>query len=239
MRRRLLTLAIFLLAGAVVNVAVAWAITAVPKWRRETTVARKVEWPHPVPKHWPQRAIRLQGGAFGWRHDQYSAILMGFTDNGAQWVDGRFIIIIASAGWPCRALQSENWTDWVVSWEPGVSGNYRFDGQPRRTWWLSGIIPPVNVFGFGPQKTSAVKAPHWSLVGSDKTLPVRPVWTGFAVNTIFYAALLWLPFAPFTLRRLIRRRRGLCPACAYDLRHGEHEACPECGRALPRHDDVV
>ncbi len=128
MRRRLLTIAIFLLAGAVVNVAVAWAITAGSKSPRLSTTESEVEWPHPVPKHWPQRATRLQGGAFGWRRDLYSAILMGFTDNGAQWVDGRFIIIIASAGRPCRALQSENWTDWVVSWEPGVSGNYRFDG---------------------------------------------------------------------------------------------------------------
>ncbi len=46
----------------------------------------------------------------------------------------------------------------------------------------------------------------------------------------FYAAILWVLIpGPFALRRLIRRRRGLCLACGYDLRHGEHEACPECG----------
>ena len=31
---------------------------------------------------------------------------------------------------------------------------------------------------------------------------------------------------------VIRQTRlfgGVCPACGYDLRHGEHEACPECG----------
>ncbi len=63
-----------------------------------------------------------------------------------------------------------------------------------------------------------------------RVLPLRPIRPGFAVNTLFYAALLWLVIpGPFALRRLIRRRRGLCPACGYDLRHGEHEACPECG----------
>ncbi len=36
---------------------------------------------------------------------------------------------------------------------------------------------------------------------------------------------------PFVLRRLIRQRRGLCPACGYDLKHAEHESCPECGAA--------
>ena len=58
------------------------------------------------------------------------------------------------------------------------------------------------------------------------TLPLRPIWTGFALNTILYAVLLRLPFA---LRRLIRRRRGLCVKCAYDLRGTDHKACPECG----------
>ncbi len=65
----------------------------------------------------------------------------------------------------------------------------------------------------------------------DPYVPLRPIWSGFAVNTLFYAAVLWLLISgPFALRRLIRLKRGRCPACAYDLRHGEHDACPECGR---------
>jgi hypothetical protein len=28
-------------------------------------------------------------------------------------------------------------------------------------------------------------------------LPLMPLWPGFAINTIFYAAILWLPFAAF------------------------------------------
>ena len=30
-------------------------------------------------------------------------------------------------------------------------------------------------------------------------------------------------------RRYIRRRKGLCLQCGYDLRGADHEACPECG----------
>ena len=68
------------------------------------------------------------------------------------------------------------------------------------------------------------------MVKDDRLLPYLPIWPGFTVNTLFYAALLWLVIpGPFALRRLIRVRRGLCPACGYDLRHGEHEVCPECG----------
>ena len=66
-----------------------------------------------------------------------------------------------------------------------------------------------------------------------RILPIRPIWPGFAVNTIFHAGVLWLlVFGPFAFRRLIRRRRGLCPACAYPM--GEAGVCTECGRPLPQ-----
>ena len=63
-------------------------------------------------------------------------------------------------------------------------------------------------------------------------LPYLPVWPGFAVNTIFYAAIFWLLFAiPGWLRRRRRIKRGLCPACGYDLRASGGN-CPECGAAI-------
>ena len=59
-------------------------------------------------------------------------------------------------------------------------------------------------------------------------IPGRPVWSGFAINTIFYAAILWLLFfTPGAVRRTIRRKRGLCPACAYPI--GTSPVCTECG----------
>ena len=66
--------------------------------------------------------------------------------------------------------------------------------------------------------------------GCGRQLPLKPHWPGFAVNTLFYAALLWLPlYAPFALRRRFRRRRGCCIKCGYDLRGATHDRCPECG----------
>jgi hypothetical protein len=52
------------------------------------------------------------------------------------------------------------------------------------------------------------------------------------INTLFYAAILWLLFAaPFALRRRRRIKRGLCVKCAYNLRGRapQSEVCPECG----------
>ena len=67
----------------------------------------------------------------------------------------------------------------------------------------------------------------------DRWIGYLPIWPGFAVNTLFYAGLLWLLIlGPFALRRLIRRRRGLCPKCAYPI--GESFVCSECGCELPQ-----
>ena len=67
--------------------------------------------------------------------------------------------------------------------------------------------------------------------------PTRPLWPGFAVNSLLYAALWWIVLVLFAwLIRFIRRwparrreKRGRCPACGYDLRGGFDAGCSECG----------
>ena len=63
-------------------------------------------------------------------------------------------------------------------------------------------------------------------------LPYNPMLIPLSLNTLFYAAVLWLLIpGPFALRRFVRVKRGLCPACAYP--RGESDVCSECGKALP------
>ncbi|UCD76578.1 MAG: hypothetical protein JSV91_06570 [Phycisphaerales bacterium] len=58
----------------------------------------------------------------------------------------------------------------------------------------------------------------------------RPVWPGFALNTALYAGMLWLAFPGRRLWRChLRRKRGRCPDCGYDLRGDLATGCPECG----------
>ena len=84
-------------------------------------------------------------------------------------------------------------------------------GDPKTEWRPVGM-PPIGRFG--------------------SALPLEPVWPGFFLDTLFYAALAWMLWsAPFATRRLIRRRRGLCPWCAYPA--GASATCTECGRELP------
>ena len=68
---------------------------------------------------------------------------------------------------------------------------------------------------------------------SGRTLPLRLVWRGFVVNTLFYAAAAWLlSRMPVALRRFLRGRRGLCRVCGYPA--GESAVCTECGSARAR-----
>jgi hypothetical protein len=67
-------------------------------------------------------------------------------------------------------------------------------------------------------------------------IPYYLIWPGFAINTIFYAAILALLFyGPGKVRRLIRIHRSQCPACGHIIAPGTcaNGLCSECGAALP------
>ncbi len=109
--------------------------------------------------------------------------------------------LIIARGWPCPAMALE-----VI-------------GRPRAQ-----RFDVAGGFDLGdPFASNAGALP--------RLIPYRPIWPGFALNTMLYAAMLWLLFAaPFALRRRVRIRRGLCPACAYPV--GESDVCTECGQRV-------
>lgn len=116
--------------------------------------------------------------------------------------------LTSSAGWPFRALHG--------SQEGGTFAGLP-DWLPRER--IRPLSPYITVWT-GPQ---------------ERQLPIRPIWTGFALNTVLFAApVLALLLIPGPLRRARRRRRGQCERCSYDLRGTPALApCPECA-AKPR-----
>jgi len=100
---------------------------------------------------------------------------------------------VSAQGWPLISMAAV-WQDVTHdgSWKNGleISG------------W-SGIQTNIEREAFGPAKA----------------LPLRPIWPGFAFNTLFYAAIWFGVFFGFTsAKRIIRAKRGRCPRCGYDLR---------------------
>ena len=210
MKRRLFKLVVFLLLGAIVNVAVAWGCAA---WSEPpvfdaflTADLRRQKWEteerRPQLKSdqlWIVRAYRSMGlWVIVIRHQPPE----------------RRLLHVHRAGWPMPAFE-------------GRANN------PKRG--KAGQIIDASYFAAFPLPTKKT-APGTAAVSdpmiwrSGRVLPVLPIWPGFAINTAFYAVLLWMLWlSPFVVRRVIRHKRGLCIKCGYDLRGAEHEVCPECG----------
>ncbi len=224
MKRRLLIVAVFLLAGAVVNVAVAWGCVAAASWPSlQDSPAAAMVWPREVPQHWPAPDSRFQGHRVGFVVSRAKALSITLGENGGVAESDHHLIDLYRVGWPLQTLQWETWGEFTISKPTTVSKStlvHRYAGHPDFTGWLTGLEPPSFITGTN---------------GLWKRLPLRPTSVlAFVANTVFYAAVLWLLIpGPFVLRRVIRIRRGLCPACAYP--RGESDVCSECGKELPGH----
>ena len=108
-------------------------------------------------------------------------------------------------GWSKRAGGSRGW-------ELSPTGQFKFD--PKASWRFAGFAYGRMWGGSPPNIAFAV--PYWFICAVTAAPP-----------------LLALLYLRRDLRRRTRIKRGLCPACGYDLR-GTAERCPECGMAIPR-----
>ncbi len=210
MKRRLLIIAIFLLLGVVVNVAVAWGCVVLAKTSTPLSlIDEDAGWPRDVPDHWPPRCDIHEGSAlalhvYGSRAIEDIAPVSEGAMQGASRATVYFIYVYR-VGWPLYTLQ----------WEHSGEGVLATTGSDNFASWLVGNAPPV------------------FFLRAWRRFPIRPTtWLAIATNTLFYATLLWLVLhGPFALRRFLRLRRGLCPKCAYPM--GESAVCTECGKPLP------
>ncbi len=229
MRLRLLTIVLLLLAGAVVNVAVAWVCSAVvkPATKSIRFIVERVDSPA-IRDFWLVR----EAAGVGVRYVAYTRTYA------VGWVRGSFVLEVEDdlrhhpswAPWPPdpRPVLYETALFVAAGWPFGtvVANCSEYDFRWIEPRAIAARARPARV----GQWRRAVVLQKQNGPFTARVLPFGFIWPGFAGNTLLYSIMLWLLIAgPLALRHLIRRRRGLCAACGYDLRHGEHKACPECG----------
>ena len=208
MKRRLTKLVVFLLLGGIINVAVAWGCLRSYWYSERSTWSSDdtridIAWLSIDRIPTYAQTSHLETNAFGIVENSYDA-LSPTTPR-----DGFIYCVRFRCGWPMLAIDG-------VRFDPLDLGDS-----------VQGITFTEDTYHFSAVPVGGSDTENWFL-------PLRPIWPGFAINTMFYAALLWLlTFGLFAARRVIRRKRGHCITCGYDLRGAEHERCPECGMTIP------
>jgi hypothetical protein len=208
MRRWVLRILVCLILGAITTVAVAWGI--VTKESIRSLRGRPLESQYDLQ---PQ-----QLACNGFAHPFFDHILVWPDDSprsgdlppirfrkplqtlSCRNLKGHFGLA-SLYGWPCRALFHAQWG--TIGWtEVDQAGLLNLNANKEETDTASN---------------------RW-------LFPVLPLWPGFAIDTLFFAAIWFGVFFGFASgKRAIRRKRGRCLRCGYDLRGDLAAGCSECG----------
>ena len=228
MRRCIFIAAIFLLAGAVVNVAVAWGCcrgSRLSRYPTELTIGQV-------------RKIAEELG-FQFRSDITSPddLPSDVVDERGTFISGfgvttervRFSHFAPDVGLGPGAITRGGARRIQAGWPTASLCGYEIVEQDR-----SGVRSTEYRWALSAQEGRPPVGQSWG--AGRLPFPCRPIWSGFLVNTVLYAVVVSsLIYGPLALCRSIRRssraRRGLCPKCAYPM--GESGVCSECGRLLP------
>jgi hypothetical protein len=219
--QRLFKLLLFVLAGAIINVAVAWGCAVFVKFPRDGRTLKygNDEFGDPFVATTRRGFGHLRESRLPGRLKEGLTAPRRYEERvDFEWLDSGRRGCTIFVGWPMLALTCRNDREMVMLHFPGADG-LAADGDPSGSL-IGGIpLPP------GPDSGP------WDMW---RALPYTPIYAGFAINTIFYAAIVWVLFAvPGVVRRRVRRKRGQCAACGYSLRGTpDIEKCPECGATV-------
>lgn len=229
-----------LLAGAAINVCMAWGCTLVAgplgtgrPWIGGATMTHRIDLRRSKAGEAVALTTRSDGFAVGvsGAHFGYRTVLLVpsggqlATIGDAHDFDDATKDRAARASWANPIIETidARWRDgnlpgWLVAGRrPTLDRQYVSGaGWPFVSFW-SNHLPGTFVIGMNIGRTDG------------RPLPMQPVWTGFALNTLLFGAIIALTMLSVPIRRELRLRRGHCPRCAYDLASNLNVGCPECG----------
>lgn len=185
-KRRVHTIVLYLVLGALLNVAVAWAFALLPtgSGRAEYCLNPQAATPSEV------LLVHSVGYSSLCNPRRFLPFLAPnfpepTTFRGVAWweneaLDGGHDLFGIATGWPTRTLSA--WR------EPARAG---FDFEWGAVVAKGNSDMPI-------------------------VIPLHPIFRNFAINAVFYAISIWLVVGcMISMRATARLRRGLCPRCAY------------------------
>jgi hypothetical protein len=165
-------------------------------------------WRSQVPSHWPppERGTSSSGALLTGERRYFTEPRSGAARYGPS-PFSTYIVDYVESGWPFRSMGAERWLD-----DTGASSPI---GSGPSVLWTQGIAD-ANAFN----QTGGL---------IERRLPIRPLWVGFAANTLLWGAAFFALHTSMTIARArMRRRRGKCVNCGYPM---SARPCPECGTA--------
>ncbi|MCK4872189.1 MAG: hypothetical protein KAS72_05655 [Phycisphaerales bacterium] len=209
-----------LLAGAAINVAVAWSCALWAEQPARLNVTGSHLGPEPGPV-WGDREAKL-GEPVDYFVEQASSQV------------GRTYYLVLAFGKTSIITPMPSPSQSIGGRTSFTQAEHRLvietTGFPMRSMRGERQIYPGGVLLIGAMDPLPILRARYRPEGA--MIPLRPIWTGFAVNTLLYAMLFAVPLCVLTtVRQMMRRRAGRCPRCGYHLRGDFHRGCPECGWA--------
>jgi hypothetical protein len=223
--KRAVLLTLLLLAAAMLNVVVAWGCA---RWDETHRVD---SWEHTVATAVPRDAQEYLGDPrfdLGFGPDRESGFSKTVQSSMActvvtysRWHDSDSPLGYSHSqslhqyGFPFRSMQRAE-REWH---NPAAFPEFAFWRVPdsRGGWPIAPPADQQDLFGVTYTPPAHV-------------YPITPIWTGFGLNTLVYAVAILCLFKARTARAWLRRRRNLCPKCAYP--RGVSAVCTECGQKL-------
>lgn len=243
MKSLVFKIALFLLVGGIVNVGVAWACAIVPRglinfYDDSETIEFEDEPEVPRDEWYPEWRVMPAGErermiAYGWQATE-DRQFGGVRTNRLRAITARLVGLRIRRMDEChygtcfaisRECHDQIWAGWPVAC---MSGERVDVAAPDPRNWAPPEWQPIGAIALPDSRLG-----QW--YRQPLLLPLRPMPVEFAVNTAAYASGFWLVVCgPGLVRRVVRRRRGLCAACGYAVGHapGMSDVCSECGETV-------
>ena len=225
-------LLVFLLLGAIINVAVAWGCAI---W--SGTESASVVAPPRSTLLWSCVSAGEVESLRGMMHKRGWTLRQQPYEMQRMYPNRLYAQRARTVGVDRIVVDEHREIDSVYSYDPFSSHTvlFTFSGWPARSGVNEEWSPLAGVERC-PLLSAGIEIPFRQVLGSNlkcASAPLAPIWPGFAINTIFYAAIVWMLFTlPGYIKRIRgtrRIKRGLCARCAYPVGPPGSDTCTECG----------